>query len=127
MGGQMKADYEQLLPANNRLFASERFDRDLVRDFLFLFSRAEFALKAAGLVRPRAHEQPHVEWERFARGLGGRLLSAPDAEVAEAESYLTDHPPDREVLEDQVLRWRRRRQRADQTREDFLIESVKTV
>lgn len=119
--------YEDLLPRNHALFAATRFDRETVADFLLLFSRAEYALKAAGLVSAGAADAPQISWDRFANTLPGKLSPPPDPAIADALQYLQHHPPDRQVLKQGHLRWLPRTISSGQSEEAFLIRSITTV
>lgn len=120
--------YARFLPSRSLLFSPDQFDRDLVRDFLFAFSRAEYALKTAGFLKRGGYDEPKIEWRRFAETiaveLDGTLL---DEKVLQAREYLSEHPPDRQVFPKSGLQWQPRVQRPDQTNAQFLIESVTQV
>jgi hypothetical protein len=123
----MNRTYKDFLPSRHGLFAGTRFDRETVADFLLLFSRAEYALKAAGFVRRGQYDEPKIQWSRFADSIREDLRPTSDGALQEAFQYLGDHPPHRQVLEGHHLRWRPRTTRTDQTLEAFLIESITTV
>ena len=119
--------YTRFLPSHSLLFAPDRFDRDLVRDFLFAFSRAEYALKWAGFVRGGRWGELKIEWSRFAEDIAPQLSASSDDQVSKARQYLTENPPKREALSASGLKWQRRVRRADQSDAQFLIESVTQV
>lgn len=121
------SSYSRLLPSESFLFASDRFDRDLVRDFLFVFSRAEYALKATGFVKVGPHDVPKIQWTDFARELGDRLFNCPDAAIENAQQYLVENPPKKQTYGTHGLVWKERRQRSDQSSAEFLIESATQV
>jgi hypothetical protein len=121
------AAYSDLLPSRNLLFASDRLDRDLVRDFLFVFSRAEYALKACGFVSGRQNGDPIIEWKRLAHNLGNRLLEPVDAALDTAREYLLSYPPRKQSFTGLGLAWKERVRSADQSEAAFLMESVKQV
>lgn len=123
----VSTSYKHLLPSESSLFASNRFDRDLVRDFLFVFSRAEYALKKAGFVHAGFNDVPKIEWREFASKLGDRLLNCPDEAIESAELYLSTNPPKKQTYGPHGLEWRERSRRSDQSAAQFLIESATQV
>ncbi len=123
----MSRMHYQILPEAERLFAPSRFDRELVTEFLFFFSRAEFALKAAGFAEPDRNDAPKMRWSSFADSLAGCLNSLNDTALADAYQVLNTRPPHRHVFKDGQLCWRPRRRRDGQSPEAFVIESVTTV
>jgi hypothetical protein len=92
------------------LFGASSIDRCLVLRFFFVFSRAEFALKSAGLAAPLKYGGGiSVKWDEFGRKIKLRFPSRGDPErVTKAVRYLHDHPPRRQVLDGSRLRWKKR-------------------
>jgi hypothetical protein len=119
--------YTRFLPSSNSLFALDPVDRDLVRDFLFAFSRAEYALKASGFVTRGASPEPRIQWDEFAREIATDLANPTSDEVSRAKQYLNDYPPMKQVYRQSSLRWEARVRSAEQTPETFLIRSVTQV
>jgi hypothetical protein len=119
--------YTRFLPSCGASFSPDRFDRDLVRDFLFAFSRAEYALKAAGFVRAGKWGELHILWSAFAEEIAETLNAAADLDVLEAQRYLRDNPPKKQVLSASGLQWQAREKRNNQTDAQFLVESVTQV
>lgn len=122
----MKPSHQHILPSQSRLFAPDQIDRDLVRDFLFLFSRAEYALKACGFVRGGRYDEPIVEWRKFARTLG-KDFSSNDPELVRAREYLLGNPPKQQKVRDGQLAWSDWQARDDENIAEYLIESAKHV
>jgi hypothetical protein len=115
------------LPSHSPLFARDRFDGDLVRDFLFAFSRAEYALKAAGFVRAGRYSEPRILWASFADEVASELVASVYEDVLRSRRYLVEHPPMKQVFSESGLKWHARARGHSQTEAQFLIESVTQV
>ena len=97
----------------------------LFLEFLTVFSRAEYALKAA-----QYHEQaPHVtpSWDRFANHINTDFRLITDTEFLEAVNYLMTNPPGKQVIEDGELRFRPTDVDPDQTRAQQVLGLVRRV
>jgi len=121
-------DSDHLLPLRGarRLFSSPCIERDLVTDFFMTFARTEYALKRAGLVEAGRSDEPRIQWDDFARSIGDILLKSCNPAVAGAISYLSSHPPQKQVVRRGSLRWEPRT--SDNPRDPvFLMRSITTV
>ena len=66
--------------------------KDLACDFLCIFSRFEYALKAAGYVRsPTGYAEP--SWRRFGQFISGQFDPASTPELDATVAYLLADPP----------------------------------
>jgi hypothetical protein len=66
--------------------------KDLACDFLGVFSRFEYALKAAGYARSRAgHAEPR--WRGFGQAISDQFNAAATPELGAAVAYLLANPP----------------------------------
>src|SRR5674476_499697 len=75
------------------LFSKDRFDRDLVADFLFLYSRAEYALKVAGFKKEVPGEPVRADWPAFIKKLPPEPKVTRDPSLEKAIFYITKFPP----------------------------------
>ncbi len=80
-------------------------DPQIACDFLSVFGRMEYALKAAGfLVQEQGVVNPH--WDRFAQAIDADLRRvAKNPGVAKAIGYLLGQPPKKQVLKGGRLDW----------------------
>lgn len=70
--------------------------KELASDFLGVFARFEYALKAAGYARSRGkHAEPN--WHRFGQAIAGEFNAAASPELDAAVAYLLANPPLRQT------------------------------
>jgi hypothetical protein len=119
-------NYQEYLPSKHNLFSRDRIDRELILDFFLVISRMEYALKAAGYVKKGRNGEPVIKWKNFTQELQGKLIFDDDNTLSQAYQFLISEPPDSQKYNGS-LHWKKRTQRDDQTEEDFVIESVRTV
>lgn len=107
------------------LFNKERFDRDLVADFLFLYSRAEYALKVAKFVKTVPSEPERADWPKFIAALPPEPKVTRDPSLEKAIFYLTKFRP-RSLLwaADERLEWEERKQSFSKNRTASLMQAV---
>lgn len=69
---------------------------ELACEFFAVFSRFEFALKAAvdGRFRREGTDLAEPAWRKFAAEVSERVRVAPGSELAEAVDYLNESPPE---------------------------------
>ena len=107
------------------LFSDKRFDRQLAADFLFLFSRAEYALKAADFKRPVGNTV-WADWETFALSLPTSPATPAGSELDKAVRYLKNFPPLTATLTGKGLGLQETKHKAlKQT--SFLLDAVSDV
>ena len=75
---------------------------ELACEFLAVFSRAEYALKAAGYAS-EGGGRVTASWDRFANDIDGDLQKIADEQLASAVDCLLTTPPRRQVRKDGVL------------------------
>lgn len=115
-------------PGGSYIFADARFDHDLAASFFFAFSRAEYALKATGLVKSGSFDEAKPDWNAFlARVEHPFAMRCANGDLREAVVYLEAHPPSRQVWENGELLWRERTPRQGDTRSKIVIDHVKTI
>lgn len=74
-----------------------RVPQALVFEFLGVFSRYEYALKATGFVREGRGGQAEPSWHRYCEQHGEALLADDEPEFSAAVRYLLDFPPQRQT------------------------------
>jgi hypothetical protein len=81
-----------ITPNFDKLLQELTADRELVFEFLVVFSRFEYALKRTRHVNGDAK---HIDanWGSFAKAINASLFQNPSAQLAEAIDYLSNNPP----------------------------------
>jgi hypothetical protein len=98
--------------------------RELTLEFLATFARFEFALKKAGYVQGD-NSRVSPDWDSFGRDVA-QLNSAILVPVLQSSTYLQQHPPKKQVLQNGTLRWIDRQGTSGSMIGDVLL-SVRTV
>jgi hypothetical protein len=85
-------------------------NRDLLLEFFLSFARFEYALKATGFFVRHAENSacpPKAEpdWPSFAASLHSTFNSRRNAEIERAYQYLSESPPNRQVIVNGALAW----------------------
>ncbi len=91
---------EQLLHTLRQSVCGE----DLVLRFFFVFSRFEYALKQARILKDAKVAMPGGD--AYAKSISSRLTSMSSKEFVNARSYLLLQPPARQLVKNQQGRWR---------------------
>ena len=78
--------------------------RDEAAQFLVVFARCEFALKAVKRFR-KTTPKLAADWNTFATTVAPKFSFADDAKLEEAVKYLLDRPPKKEVVVEGNLAW----------------------
>lgn len=91
---------------------NEGVDRDLLLEFFLTFSKFEYALKASGVIKQHPPDQEGVfrvepNWDAFAVSLRGAFNAHATNHLAQPCDYLRGHPPDQQVVRNQMLEWER--------------------
>lgn len=86
-------------------FQRLNIDSQLACEFLAVFSRCEFALKAVGFARGD-DTRVDPDWEQFGRSIDAPFNLAQEPPLAEAVAYLLSHPPKKQVLIGERIEWR---------------------
>jgi hypothetical protein len=79
-------------------------DRQLACEFLAVFARYEFALKAVGFADGDAREVK-ASWDRYSRAIDAQFTRLVDEELNLAVDYLLREPPKKQILVDGRIRW----------------------
>ena len=111
-------------------------NRDLLLDFFLTFSRFEFALKNSGyfVMRPnrrrkrKGHLPPaEADWDSFAASLQDSFDSTISDDLQEASRYLSESPPNRQVIFDGAPAWETPTRGRAVAEIAFLIRAIRTV
>jgi len=111
-------------------------DRELVFQFFVVFSRFEYALKSAGLVKmgktkagenPKPPKKVEADWDRFADECDVQFNPASSPELKHACDYFQAHPPQKQSFEAGTLGWKETPSKAGLTYLNRLLLSVRRV
>ncbi|MGY4663296.1 hypothetical protein ACVWZ9_004090 [Pseudomonas chlororaphis] len=83
-----------------------KISKELVFEFLAVFSRFEFSLKESGYFREGRNKTAEADWVRFAENMGSEFEKADSKDLLNAINYLTKEPPQQQVVENNSLKWR---------------------
>lgn len=83
-----------------------KISKELALEFFLVFSRAEFALKAAGYAQETKGEVK-PDWDRFARELKDIFNPTTSEELDTACAYYIGLPPQKQVFKDGSLGWKK--------------------
>lgn len=79
-------------------------DRELACEFLGIFARYEYALKAVGFANGDDRDVK-AAWDQFARSIDAKLAQLDDEDLRTAATYLLREPPKKQILQNKRLRW----------------------
>lgn len=99
---------------------------ELVCEFLAVFSRMEYALKAAQYLQTNDGDAK-ANWDRFANSISCGFERIEDDKFREAVDYLSEQPPRKQVVREGTLRFEERAQEDGQARSQQVLLSVRTV
>lgn len=83
-------------------FSNLKVSPNLACEFLGVFARSEYALKAAGFA-VGDEKQVHPDWNAFAKAIGDNFDQSESQEVCMAVDYLLTNPPKKQVLRNNTL------------------------
>ncbi len=75
---------------------------DLACDFLGVFARSEYALKAARFAGGN-EKQVNADWDAFAKAIANRFHPSKSQDLRTAVDYLLTNPPKKQVLKNKTL------------------------
>lgn len=103
--------------------------RELACEFLAVFSRMEYALKATPPYVAGDENRADALWDRFANAMDAAFAAIPqeDKPFWEAVDYLLHHPPRKQVLRDGVLSFKDQVIDQNQTRAQQTFLMIRTV
>ncbi len=93
-----------LLPGAQSTFYTPQIDRDLLLDFLMVFSRFEYSLKKCGFVRGN-EKRAWPDWDKFGAANYERFDTIEDVALMDAVDFLRREPPKKQVFRDDQLGW----------------------
>jgi hypothetical protein len=76
---------------------------ELACEFLAVFSRMEYALKASIQYASGNADGVQANWDRFANDIDKQFLAIDDKEFETAVDYLLDSPPRKQVLKNSAI------------------------
>ena len=108
-----------------------RVNRDLLLEFFLSFGRFEYALKTTGFFvrKPENSLRPPTaepDWDRFAVLLCDSFAPGKNDELARACRYLTESPPNKQVIINDAPAWETP-VRGTQSEIEFVLRMVRSV
>lgn len=79
--------------------------RDELGEFFLIFSRFEFAVKAAGYAKQGGWGEAKADWDAFALAIADELKSQGSEDYERAAQYLSSNPPKSQTYKDGKLGW----------------------
>lgn len=83
-----------------------KIPKELVFEFLAVFSRFEFSLKESGYFRKGRHDIAEADWARFTESMNLHFEQADSKDLLSAIEYLIQEPPQQQIIEGGSLKWR---------------------
>lgn len=110
----------------NEAFRHLHVAPELVHELLAVFSRAEYALKAAGYVQ-NENGDARANWDRFANSVSDDFERIESDDFRNAVKYLLEQPPRKQVVRQGALRFEEQARDNHQPRGWQVLLSVRTV
>ena len=101
-------------------------DSELIRNFLFIFARIEYALKRAGFMI-KGKDEAVADWDSLANSLKGEIHPNRNSEIRSAVEYLNEYPVEKQVVTNGQLGWRRIHRKEHEHLEQWLLRIVRVV
>lgn len=111
----------------NEAFRHLHMPWELACEFLAVFSRMEYALKATPPYARDAGSTVEAWWDRFANDLDSAFRAIPDETVGAAVDYLLSHPPRKQVVRDGAVAFVDQTIDAKQAKAQQVLLMVRTV
>lgn len=110
-------------------FKHLHIQRELVCEFMAVFSRLEYAIKATPGYAGGNERRAEALWDRFANHISDEFCAVPAEESGfwEAVNYLLDHPPRKQVLVDGALLFKEQIADREQTKAQQTLFMIRTV
>lgn len=83
-----------------------KIPKELVFEFLAVFSRLEFSLKESGYFRKGRNDIAEADWTRFAESMTLQFEQSDSKDLSSAIEYLIQEPPQQQIIEGGSLKWR---------------------
>lgn len=100
---------------------------ELACEFLAVFSRMEYALKATPPYARVAGNKVEAWWDRFANDLDAAFCAIPGEAFGTAVNYLLNHPPRKQVFLDSAVAFVDQKIDPNQTKAQQALLMVRTV
>lgn len=84
------------------VFSHLKLPADLACDFVGVFARSEYALKAAGFVDGN-EKKVKADWNAFAKAIANDFDPSKSRDLRTAVDYLLTNPPKKQVLKNNTL------------------------
>lgn len=100
--------YDKFLKSYNEYFSKD--NQKVINDFFVVFFRFEYALKKAGFINQGKQNKVLANWDQFISNIRKEFESIdsyPDI-VSDSISYIMNHPPNIQVLDNGRLIWKPR-------------------
>ncbi len=114
------------LPGAQSVFCAPQIDRDLLLDFLMVFSRFEFALKRSGFVAGN-ERRASANWDQFGSTNHQQFGICEDPALREATDLLCREPPKKQVFKDNRLQWEEIAHDPQEPQFLYVLRSVRTI
>ena len=108
-------------------------DQELLLDFFLTFSRFEYALKdsdffqRSGRNYSHRHQDANPDWDSFAVSLRGVFRADSNDELQRACEYISDSPPDKQVIIDDAVDWETPTRPENESEIEFLLRMVRSI
>ena len=110
----------------NEVFRHLHVPPELVCEFLGVFSRVEYALKATGHVQNN-NGDARADWDTFANRISDGFERIEDDDFKRAVNYLSERPPLKQVIRQGILSYEERTLDNMTSRAAHVLLSVRTV
>ncbi|RON24851.1 hypothetical protein BK660_04055 [Pseudomonas brassicacearum] len=97
---------EDILMTTASPIESLKIPKELVFEFLAVFSRFEFSLKESGYFRKSRHDTVEADWVKFTESMALHFDEIDSPNLSSAIEYLTKEPPQQQIVEGGSLNWR---------------------
>lgn len=101
--------------------------RDELGEFFLIFSRFEFAVKAAGYVKQGGWGEAKADWDAFSLAIADELKTQGSEEYERAAKYLSSNPPKSQTYKDGKLGWSNQAGKESWSAERVLLFHVQGV
>ena len=103
-----------------------KLDPQLACEFLGVFARYEYALKAAGFIPGNANKIK-ADWDRYAKLIDAAFTQITSPALTEAVDYLLHYPPKKQILNNGKIEWRDVPPNANDPRTQQVLAMVRRV
>ncbi|HEP8042913.1 hypothetical protein ACOWPK_19730 [Pseudomonas aeruginosa] len=83
-----------------------KIPKELVFEFLAVFSRFEFSLKESGYFRKGRNDIAEADWAAFTESMNLHFEQVNSKDLSSAIEYLIQEPPQQQIVEGDSLKWR---------------------